>query len=189
VRRFLAGAAKQSKPAAVSASRSQQETGPHATASLQELAEAGTAFCALPWDEVKQRFIVEQHVPQEYVMRVCFSAAYMWTLLHDAFHLADSEQRIIFSNSVQVTSHNLLQCHNQAIVRVAAVFSPCLYENPGPCLNLNKNPGFERALHKTKPEMHLLLKHTLVPTAVLLLLPGTRLGTSTTCHRIVAQAQ
>jgi hypothetical protein len=36
-------------------------------------------------------------------MRVCFSAAYAWALLHDAFHIRDTEQRVVFTNSVQAS--------------------------------------------------------------------------------------
>jgi hypothetical protein len=48
------------KPTATSSQK------PSGMATLKELEAAGTAFCSLPWQQLKQEFIVSQGVPQVY---------------------------------------------------------------------------------------------------------------------------
>ncbi|KAJ9513380.1 hypothetical protein QJQ45_001414 [Haematococcus lacustris] len=66
--------------------------------SLVQFAAAATRFCNMSWQEVKRELIEAQGIAPEYAIKVCFNAAYTSVLLRDAFHVSESDERVVFSN-------------------------------------------------------------------------------------------
>ncbi|KAL6749889.1 nucleoside phosphatase family-domain-containing protein [Haematococcus lacustris] len=69
--------------------------------SLKQFAAAATRFCNMSWQEVKRELIEAQGIAPKYAMKVCFNAAYTSVLLRDAFHVSESDERVVFSNEVK----------------------------------------------------------------------------------------
>ncbi|KAG2440754.1 hypothetical protein HXX76_003611 [Chlamydomonas incerta] len=71
------------------------------SASLEELAAAGAAFCARPWSEVEQELVQGRGVDEDHALKLCFGAAYIHTMLSKGFKLsAEEAAHLRFSNWV-----------------------------------------------------------------------------------------
>ncbi|MEW5317299.1 MAG: hypothetical protein WDW38_008610 [Sanguina aurantia] len=71
----------------------------HTGATLRHLATAAEAHCSKHWSSLHAEF--SGHIPDQYLVRYCFGAVYVYTLLHEVFQLGLDEQRLAFTNSVQ----------------------------------------------------------------------------------------
>ncbi|KAJ9508713.1 hypothetical protein QJQ45_028007, partial [Haematococcus lacustris] len=69
-------------------------------ASLHELQAAGQQYCAKPWEELHTTFA--GHVPDQFITRYCFGAAYVYALLHERLGLPLHERGVLqFTNTVK----------------------------------------------------------------------------------------
>ena len=71
------------------------------SASLADIEAAGTAFCRKPWAQLEEELVQGRGVPEKYVANTCFGSAYIFTLLHDGFHIGRDEKRLVFSNTAK----------------------------------------------------------------------------------------
>jgi len=73
--------------------------GLHEQASLQELYDAGTRYCSRHWSSLHAEF--SGHIPEQFLLRYCFGAAYIFTLLHAGFGIALDERSLLFTNTLR----------------------------------------------------------------------------------------
>lgn len=71
--------------------------GPHAT--LAELKQAGTQFCAKSWSQLHEENV--RQIPDQFILRYCFGAAYVYVLLHDRLGVRDGSNAVVFTNSIK----------------------------------------------------------------------------------------
>lgn len=64
--------------------------------SIEELKSYGRAFCALPWEDVKNRFRgVHPYTNEQVLPQRCFQIAYVVTLLEQGYRLEEGEQNAV----------------------------------------------------------------------------------------------
>ncbi|GFR51859.1 hypothetical protein Agub_g14332, partial [Astrephomene gubernaculifera] len=72
------------------------------SASLPALRAAGERFCSRPWEQVEQQLVLGAGVSEDHVLKVCFGAAYIHTLLTRAFRMGPREEGLLrFANAVE----------------------------------------------------------------------------------------
>lgn len=69
------------------------------TATLAELREGGITHCSRSWVSLHSAFA--GHVPDQFITRYCFGAAYVYALLHDVLALPLDERIFLFTNTVK----------------------------------------------------------------------------------------
>ncbi|KAG2496782.1 hypothetical protein HYH03_005190 [Edaphochlamys debaryana] len=68
---------------------------------LEDFREAGRRFCARAWADVESEFVLGAGMKEDHVLKTCFGAAYIHTLLKQAFHFGPREASYLrFSNDV-----------------------------------------------------------------------------------------
>ncbi|GIL83577.1 hypothetical protein Vretifemale_12367, partial [Volvox reticuliferus] len=73
-----------------------------ANASLESLRTAGKRFCSRPWSDVEQELVLGRGVSEEYILKVCFGSAYIYTLISQGFRMGSREAAYLrFSNQVE----------------------------------------------------------------------------------------
>ncbi|KAG1671772.1 hypothetical protein FOA52_000149 [Chlamydomonas sp. UWO 241] len=68
------------------------------TASLQELSDAGRAYCATHWSSLQAQF--SGHTQERFLTRYCFGAAYTFALLRVGLGIGLHERRLVFTNTL-----------------------------------------------------------------------------------------
>ncbi|GLI64384.1 hypothetical protein VaNZ11_007650 [Volvox africanus] len=71
-------------------------------ASLESIRTAGKRFCSRPWSDVERELVLGRGVSEEYILKVCFGSAYIYTLLRQGFRMGSREAAYLrFSNRVE----------------------------------------------------------------------------------------
>ncbi|GLC38951.1 hypothetical protein PLESTB_000464900 [Pleodorina starrii] len=68
-------------------------------ATLRQLRENGRRYCSTHWSSLHAEF--SGHIPDQFLVRYCFGAAYILTLLHQGFGLGLDDGRLLFTNTVR----------------------------------------------------------------------------------------
>lgn len=66
-------------------------------ATLVDIQNAGQHFCKEDWTKLQEK---HKGIPEDDLLKYCFSSAYIVALLHDSFGLAMSDDRVMFTNQV-----------------------------------------------------------------------------------------
>eukprot|EP00250_Pteridium_aquilinum_P018388 c24063_g1_i2 orf=155-2026(-) len=66
-------------------------------ATLMDIQNSGQHFCEESWTKLREK---HEGVPEEDLLKYCFSSAYIVALLHDSLGLAMSDDRVLFTNQV-----------------------------------------------------------------------------------------
>ncbi|GIL52170.1 hypothetical protein Vafri_8106 [Volvox africanus] len=79
-------------------------------ASLESLRTAGKRFCSRPWSDVERELVLGRGVSEEYILKVCFGSAYIYTLLKQGFRMGSREATYLrFSNQVERPDGSLVE--------------------------------------------------------------------------------
>ncbi|KAG2499851.1 hypothetical protein HYH03_002142 [Edaphochlamys debaryana] len=70
-----------------------------AGATLRDLRERGASYCARHWSSLHAEF--SGHIPDQYLVRYCFGAAYILALLHSGFGMGLDDTRLQWTNTVR----------------------------------------------------------------------------------------
>ncbi|EFJ51965.1 hypothetical protein VOLCADRAFT_120373 [Volvox carteri f. nagariensis] len=73
--------------------------GLHENATLRQLRESGHHYCAKHWSSLHAEF--SGHIPDQFLVRYCFGAAYILALLHSGFGLGLDDGRLWWTNTVR----------------------------------------------------------------------------------------
>ncbi|GIL99459.1 hypothetical protein Vretimale_4620 [Volvox reticuliferus] len=68
-------------------------------ATLRQLHECGRRYCAKHWSSLHAEF--SGHIPDQFLIRYCFGAAYILVLLHHGFGLGLDDDRLRWTNTVR----------------------------------------------------------------------------------------
>ena len=71
----------------------------HSDVTLQEIRDAGHKYCSHHWSSLHAEF--SGHVPDIFLTRYCFGAAYVFALLHVGLGVGLDERRVIFTNTLK----------------------------------------------------------------------------------------
>ncbi|GAX79731.1 hypothetical protein CEUSTIGMA_g7172.t1 [Chlamydomonas eustigma] len=74
--------------------------GLHSEATLQELHDAGQRHCSHHWSSLHAQF--SGHVPDQFLTRYCFGAAYVFALLHIGLGFGLEDRILRFTNTLKV---------------------------------------------------------------------------------------
>ncbi|KAI5081917.1 hypothetical protein GOP47_0001660 [Adiantum capillus-veneris] len=66
-------------------------------ATVVDIQNAGQHFCEEEWSQLQEK---HKGIPQEDLLKYCFSSAYIVALLHDSLGLAMGDDRVMFTNQV-----------------------------------------------------------------------------------------
>ncbi|PNG99613.1 Golgi apyrase, partial [Tetrabaena socialis] len=69
-----------------------------ASATLRELREGGGRYCARHWSSLHAEF--SGHIPDQFLVRYCFGAAYILALLHSGLGMGLDDARLTWTNSI-----------------------------------------------------------------------------------------
>lgn len=65
---------------------------------MKELKQKGSDFCALTWDEVKNKY--GEKSPEKYLKTYCYFSSYFWALLEQGYHF-DENMKVNFTDKIQ----------------------------------------------------------------------------------------
>ncbi|GIL42985.1 hypothetical protein Vafri_787 [Volvox africanus] len=68
-------------------------------ATLRQLRESGRRYCAKHWSSLHAEF--SGHIPDQFLVRYCFGAAYILVLLHHGFGLGLDDDRLRWTNTMR----------------------------------------------------------------------------------------